>query len=116
MIRGVRIRIAWGLGTTKAVDSRGSTVDRNYLRGNEAISGLKRRIPSNCGDQLVIKRTETHEKFIICDDLCCAWGSFNWLSYRGEVDDGYSRETSYYSERQSDLDLWKDNALMLFGN
>ena len=44
MIRGVRIRIAWGLGTTKAVDSRGSAVDRNYLGGNEAISGLKRRI------------------------------------------------------------------------
>ena len=116
MRRGVRIRIAWGFGTTKVVHSRGSTVDRNYLRANEALSVLNQRIPPNCRDKLVTKRTETHEKFIICDDLFCAWGSFNWLSYRGEVDDGYRRETSYYSERQSDLELWKDNAMMLFGS
>lgn len=114
MRRGVRIRIAWGLGTTRGANSRGSTNDRNYLRATEALSGLNQRIPTNCKEQLEVKRTETHEKFIICDDLFCAWGSFNWLSYRGEVDDGYRRETSYYSERQSDLQLWKDNANLLF--
>ena len=116
MGRGVKIRIAWGLGTTQIVQSQGSTVDRNFLRANEALSGLDQRIPLNCKDKLVHKRTETHEKFIICDDQFCAWGSFNWLSYRGEVDGGYRRETSYYSERQSDLQLWQDNARMLFGD
>ena len=29
---------------------------------------------------------ETHEEFIICDDIFCALGNFNWLSYRGERD------------------------------
>ncbi len=113
--RGVKIRIAWGLGTTQAVNSQGSTVDRNFIGANEALSRLKQRMPPNCKDQLAVRRTETHEKFIICDDVFCAWGSFNWLSYRGEVDDGYRRETSYYSERQSDLELWKENAKALFG-
>ena len=113
--RGVKVQMAWGLGTGKAVHSRGSSGDRNYLRANEALSLLKQKISSDCRDQLVTKRIETHEKFIICDDVFCVWGSFNWLSYRGEMDDGYRRETSYYSERQSDIELWKDNAAKLFG-
>ena len=113
--RGVRVRIAWGLGTGKAAHSRGSNAYRNQLRANEALSLLKQRIWGDRRDQLVTKRTETHEKFIICDDVFCAWGSFNWLSYRGELDDGYRRETSYYSERQSDIELWKNNAAGIFG-
>jgi len=61
-----------------------------------------------------VKRTETHEKFIICDNRFCVFGSFNWLSYRGERDRGYRRETSLYSERPDDLALWKANADSLF--
>ena len=116
MERGVRVRIAWGLGTTKAAHSRGSGGDRNFLKANEALSALRDRVPDAFRKQLTIKRTETHEKFVICDDIFCAWGSFNWLSYRGEVDDNYRRETSYYSERPSDLELWEQNAKALFGS
>ena len=112
--RGVNVRIAWGLGTGKSAYKRGSGASRNQIKANEALSRLKQLIPTRNRKQLAIIRTETHEKFIICDDLFCAAGSFNWLSYRGEIDDGYRRETSYYSERKGDIELWEKNAATIF--
>ena len=109
MERGVQVRIAWGLGT-----ERGPEAERNRARGNNVLNQLNRRIANGMKDQLIVKRTETHEKFIICDDRFCAWGSFNWLSYRGELDGGYRRETSSYSERPDDIAIWKASADSLF--
>ena len=106
--RGVTVRIAWGLGT------RGEQ-DRNRVKGDKALADLGGRIPQVHKCRLMVKRIETHEKFVICDDRFCVWGSFNWLSYRGQRDEGYRRETSSYSERPSDVDLWKANAATLFG-
>ena len=110
MGRGAHVRIAWGLGTTRR---RGEGA-RNRERGENLLKELRRRIPKKITELLVERRVETHEKFIICDDAFCAWGSFNWLSYRGERDSGYRRETSYYSERREDIALWKDNAAGMF--
>ena len=109
MERGVQVRIAWGLGT-----ERGPEVERNLARGNSVLNELRRRIPESTKDYLTVERTETHEKFIICDDRFCAWGSFNWLSYRGGLDGGYRRETSSYSERPDDIAIWKARADSLF--
>ena len=109
--RGTKVRIAWGLGVNS---KRGSEATRIREKGNNALATLKKLIPGNLKDNLEIKITETHEKFIICDRLFCAWGSFNWLSYRGERDSGYRRETSFYSERQDDIAHWKGNAEVLF--
>ena len=109
MERGVQVRIAWGLGTAHGPDT-----GRNSARGNNALNELNRRIPKGMRDRLTVKRTETHEKFIICDDRFCAWGSFNWLSYRGALDSGYRRETSSYSERADDIAVWKAHADSLF--
>ena len=109
--RGVTVRIAWGLGITRR---RGPDGFRNKAKGDNALKALEKLVPRNLRGRLVVKLTETHEKFIICDDLFCAWGSFNWLSYRGERDAGYRRETSLYSERPSDIALWKENAASLF--
>lgn len=110
MVRGARVRIAWGLGTGQR---RGEGA-RNRERGENLLKGLRRRVPKAAKELLVERRVETHEKFIICDDMFCVWGSFNWLSYRGERDSGYRRETSYYSEREEDIELWKGNAAALF--
>ena len=109
MERGVIVRIAWGLGTR-----RGPEADRNRARGETALKKLTRSIPPELQGQLIEKRTETHEKFIICDDRFCVSGSFNWLSYRGARGRGYRRETSFYSERPADIDLWQANAASLF--
>lgn len=110
MARGVQVRIAWGLGTRQ----RNPESDRNLAKGNTALNALKHGASKDFPSNLTVRRTETHEKFIICDDRFCAWGSFNWLSYRGEVDRGYRRETSFYSERSDDITLWKNNAAALF--
>ena len=109
LARKVRVEIAWGLGTTK-----GAEAIRNGKKGENALRMLRSMTPRDRQDDLIVKRTETHEKFIICDDKFCAWGSFNWLSYRGELDRGYRRESSFYSERPDDIDLWKANAESLF--
>ena len=108
--RGTHVRIAWGLG----VRNRGSDSSRNREKGNAVLSKLRGLIPGNLRGNLTTKTVETHEKFIICDDQFCAWGSFNWLSYRGERDSAYRRETSSYSERYDDIALWKAHADELF--
>ena len=108
--RGARVRIAWGLGTNKP-RREGA---RNRERGENLLKELRRQVPADARELLMERRIETHEKFIICDGVFCAWGSFNWLSYRGEQDSDYRRETSYYSERAEDIGLWRDNARALF--
>ena len=108
--RGVHVRIAWGLGVRK----RGAEASRNRGKGNAVLSRLRDLIPRNLRGNLTDKIAETHEKFIISDEQFCAWGSFNWLSYRGERDSGYRRETSSYSERPDDIALWKARADELF--
>ena len=109
--RGVTVRIAWGLGTR-----RGRDADRNRARGEDAIKKLRSRVRRTGTGKLIVVRTETHEKFIICDDRFCALGSFNWLSYQGKRDEGYRREASFYSERKGDIDLCQRNARALFGS
>lgn len=110
--RGVTVRIAWGLGA----GGRSREAFRNRKKGNDALDPLKKRVPRSKMERLIVKLAETHEKFIICDERFCAWGSFNWLSYRGERDSGYRRETSFYSERRQDVELWKSNARVLFSD
>ena len=109
--RGVTVRIAWGLGVNRRHSPDGF---RNRAKGDKALGELRKLIPKDLQDKLIVRLMETHEKFIICDDLFCASGSFNWLSYRGERDSGYRRETSLYSERPDDIALWKENAASIF--
>ena len=104
--RGVTVRIGWGLGTTR----RGGERERNSAGGRTALEQLENLVPQEELHRLVVRRAETHEKYIICDDLFCAWGSFNWLSYRGERDEGYRRESSFYTERTEDIAMWQNNS------
>lgn len=109
--RGVTIKIAWGMGTTYGADA-----PRNILSGRAALKHLEQMASRKRKQSLIIKETETHEKFIICDDVFCAWGSFNWLSYRGAKDRGYRRETSSYSTRAEDIATWQKHADTIFAN
>ena len=108
--RGVTVRIGWGLG----VERRDSESQRNLRKGEETLMKLRQSVPQGAMGRLVERRIGTHEKFIICDDKFCVWGSFNWLSYRGNTDRGYRREASSYSTRPEDIELWKQNASTLF--
>ena len=113
MERGVRVRIAWGLGTA----GRGSEADRKRIMGNNALDPLRRKVSNTSLEQLLtIKQMEIHQKFIICDDRFVAQGSFNWLSFNPEVHLDYisDQETSDYSEQPDDIARWKSNADELF--
>ena len=108
--RGVVVRIAWGFG----VERRGPEPERNLKNGEDALARLKRLIPTDALERLMVKRIETHEKFIICDDQFAALGSLNWLSYRGNMDKGYRREASIYSTRPDFINLLKEIATTIF--
>ena len=112
--RQVRVQIAWGLGTK----GRGHDAALNRERGEAALKRLRDQVQNtrpDCGHLLQIKRLENHQKFIICDEQFCAWGSFNWLSYRGNKDRGFRHESSTLSRRNSDIKLWRKQAKDLFG-
>ena len=102
--RGAIVRIGWGYPN--------STTEQIQV-ANTALSNLRRQVPLPSRDRLIVKHVKTHEKVLICDDRFCIWGSFNWLSNDGAST--YRRETSSYSERPSDIALWKDHAATLFG-
>ena len=110
--RGVRVRIAWGLGHTR----RDSEAVRKQTQGRAALAPLEERARKDgLSHLLTVKRTETHQKFILCDDKFVAHGSFNWLSYlpnRGDF--GPEREGSDYSERPVDVARWQEQAAALF--
>ena len=108
--RGVKVRIAWGMGVRR----RGYEAKRNREKGENALKPLRRMVLGSLKSRLDIKLAETHEKFIICDDKFCAWGSLNWLSYRGMRGSGSRRETSSYSSRPEDVAKWRENAEYLF--
>ena len=109
--RGTKVRIAWGMGVR---GKRRSDSARNKAQGEKALSELRKLIPRKLRGKLDVRLMETHEKFIICDELFCVSGSFNWLSYRGQRDGAYRREVSFYSERESDIALWRMHADGLF--
>lgn len=111
--RGVRIRIAWGLGTER----RDKEADRKRTRGQEALAPLEKSAnQAGLAGLLTVKRTETHQKFILCDDKFVAQGSFNWLSNRGEAAPRYNaeQEASEYSERPDAVARWKEHTAALF--
>lgn len=111
--RGVQVRIAWGLGAT----GRGREADRKRTRGQEALAPLEESArKAGLTHLLTVKRTETHQKFILCDDRFVAQGSFNWLSNRGESATRYNaeQEASEYSERPDAIARWQEQAAALF--
>lgn len=111
--RGVRVRIAWGLGAT----GRGSEAVRKRTRGQEALAPLAESAKqAGLADLLTVKLRDTHQKFILCDDKFVAQGSFNWLSNRGDfgIGNNAEQEGSEYSERPDAVARWQEQAAALF--
>lgn len=106
----MRVRTAWGLGLKRNEPESG----RSRIKADPVIKSLKTIAAKHDESLLDIHEANTHEKILVYDSQFCAWCSFNWPSYRGEVDTGYRRESSYYSERPEDLKSWTNIALELF--
>ena len=109
--RGATVRIAWGMPIDQRRQSEG---ERNRDIARRLIRDLEGAIPRNLRSGFEDKMAGTHEKFIICDDSFCAAGSLNWLSYRGDIDDGYRDEVSLYSERRNVINLYRERAERIF--
>ena len=115
IMRDVEVRIAWGFGTNASARvsaQRRDAATRSRKLGEDAIERLRRMIRGpGMQEKLIVRRTDTHRKFLICDDRFCVAGSFNWLSYRGR---GPRGEASHYSELPEDIANWKAEASRLF--
>lgn len=93
--RNVRVRIGYGI-TERAGDP---DAGRNRANAQKVIRALKaavsRETEASQAALLDIQRTsDTHQKILVCDRTFAVLGSFNWLSYRGELDREYRNETS----------------------
>ena len=93
--RGVRVRIGYGI-TERPGDP---DLGRNHANAQKVIKALRaalaRIASAEQGRLLDIQRvSDTHEKILVCDRSFAVIGSFNWLSYRGELDREYRREAS----------------------
>ncbi len=110
--RRVQVRIAWGLGT-----QGGSDALLTRSQGEALLKRLKsqiRKTDDSCRNLLQIRRLATHEKFLVCDKQFCAWGSFNWLSYRGERDRGFRQESSTLSYDPDHIAQWHKHVQSMF--
>lgn len=93
--RNVAVRI--GFGITERVGDL--DLGRHHANAQKVIRAMKtavsRAASAEQASLLDIQRTsDTHEKILVCDRSFAVIGSFNWLSYRGEMDCGYRREAS----------------------
>ncbi|HZO71028.1 MAG TPA: phospholipase D-like domain-containing protein [Ktedonobacteraceae bacterium] len=93
--RGVHIRIGYGI-TERLGDPDAA---RHRANAQRVISLMKNAVerekPHAPTGRLEIQRvSDTHQKILICDRAYGVVGSFNWLSYRGELDNEYRNETS----------------------
>lgn len=86
--RGVSVRIGYGFGQDRPRDA-----ERHRRNTRRVQQDLDRYTPRGCHVEWH-QTTGTHQKIVVCDRRYAAIGSFNWLSYRGERDEGYRRETS----------------------
>lgn len=88
--RGVRIRIGYGMGKERDA----AEADRNRSNVQQVRQALYRHIPKDRANLLEMKDTAgVHEKILVCDRRFAITSSFNWLSYLGQQDEEYRRET-----------------------
>lgn len=96
--RGVKVEIGYGITPRNPDDA-----ERNDQKARPVIHKLRERVQD--GSRLGIHKIgRTHEKILICDDKFGINGSFNWLSYRGNVDSQYRRETSTLLRNTRDVE------------
>jgi phosphatidylserine/phosphatidylglycerophosphate/cardiolipin synthase-like enzyme len=93
--RNVRVRIGYGI--SERVGDR--DLGRHHANAQKVIRALRAAVAREASSEQIslldIQRTsDTHEKILVCDRTFAVIGSFNWLSYRGELDREYRREAS----------------------
>ncbi len=102
--RGVQVDIGYGIAPRNHEEK-----ERFRWQTKPVIKELKRCTQDS--DRLGIHNINgTHEKILICDTKFGITGSFNWLSYRGEINNYYRRETSTILNNFRDIERLIDVA------
>ena len=66
---------------------------------------LRREMQAGRIDLLeVIDLESIHHKVLVCDRRFCVISSFNWLSYRGDLDDGFRQEVGCVVEGEEKVE------------
>ncbi|MCL4553488.1 MAG: phospholipase D-like domain-containing protein [Candidatus Marsarchaeota archaeon] len=100
-----QVRVVVGYGMEKRANQE--FIDYDVQADFEAIQ------KSGNGHLLYVEEIgKTHEKVVICDDVFCVIGSFNFLSYKG--DRGFRQETGMYSESAEHIRVLKERVLGSF--
>ncbi|MEK6703203.1 MAG: phospholipase D-like domain-containing protein [Planctomycetota bacterium] len=82
---GVKVYIGWGIGDDKEKDMR--DVDRRAIEDIERLG----RDHTNLAFKYI---GNTHAKVLILDRKLAIYGSFNWLSFKGDPNRGFREENS----------------------
>lgn len=93
LARGVRMCIGYGLGHERD-PGEANRQKHNVDRVKSAIKKRLRNTDSTAFQRDIVETTGTHQKILVCDRQFAITGSFNWLSYRGKLKEGYSQELS----------------------
>ncbi len=111
--RGVRIRIGYGIRNEQ--NPRDAERNRNNVR--QVKNAFERAITKGPKSLLEMRETSgTHQKILVCDRKFAVAGSFNWLSYVGERDEGYRNETSVLLHQREAVDKLATIALQAFSS
>lgn len=111
LARGVRLHIGYGIGQ----NDTGPDAERKRRNARRVINKIEQHTRDAPKDLLAIVNVrETHEKILICDTAFGVTSSFNWLSYRGDIDDGYRRETGVLLRDRESVQLLIQRATEAF--
>ena len=91
--------------------------ERNRNNVRQVKNAFERAITKGPKSLLEMRETSgTHQKILICDRKFAVAGSFNWLSYVGERDEGYRNETSVLLRQREAVDKLATIALQAFSS
>lgn len=86
--RDVRVRIGFGFRSHRPQEQQ-----RNDANVRAVLDLLRNEMRGGKVESLEIVDLEAiHHKVLFCDRRFCVIGSFNWLSYRGDLDSGFRQE------------------------
>ena len=112
--RGVRVRIAYGLGHQR--DTAEGERKRSNARQVHDRLNRDNAIRNTGNLELIAVTRETHEKILVCDDAFAVATSFNWLSFRGPSDTDQRRETGFIVRDAETIGELHARAMELFAS
>ncbi|KAF1084970.1 hypothetical protein SPSYN_01106 [Sporotomaculum syntrophicum] len=87
LTRKVEIHIGYGIS------------DERSSNDTYPVKKLKEYLSKSFGKYLKLhKLGNTHEKVLVCDEKFAVVTSFNWLSFKGDPNRGFRRETGLYTQ------------------